>query len=67
VVGLRRREGIDREAFRLATGLDADGLIGPALDRWLAGGLAQDDGRRIRLTREGLLVSDSLWAAVLRP
>ena len=67
VVGLRRRDGIDREAFRQATGLDADGLIGPALERWLAGGLAHDDGRRIRLTRDGLLVSDSLWAAVLRP
>jgi hypothetical protein len=31
----------------------------------VAAGLATDDGRRVRLTRAGLLVSDTLWADVL--
>ncbi len=67
VVGLRRRDGIDREAFRAASVSDLDALAGAAIGRWVERGLATDDGRRIRLTREGLLVSDALWADVLRP
>jgi oxygen-independent coproporphyrinogen-3 oxidase len=65
VVGLRRRAGIGRAAFRVASGLDLDGLAGPSISRWVEQGLATDDGATIRLTREGLLVSDSLWADVL--
>jgi oxygen-independent coproporphyrinogen-3 oxidase len=67
VVGLRRRDGVDRAAFRAASGHDVDALAGPAIGRWVEQGLATDDGRRVRLTREGLLVSDGLWAAVLAP
>jgi len=26
-----------------------------------------DDGRRVRLAREGLFISDSLWPRLLRP
>jgi oxygen-independent coproporphyrinogen-3 oxidase len=66
VVGLRRRDGLDRAAFRAASGFDLDVLAGPAIARWGAAGLATDDGRRVRLTRAGLLVSDALWADVLR-
>ena len=66
VVGLRRRDGLDRAAFRAASGFDLDSLAGPAIARWGAAGLATDDGRRVRLTRAGLLVSDALWADVLR-
>ncbi|MFM1902379.1 MAG: hypothetical protein RLZZ440_279, partial [Planctomycetota bacterium] len=65
VVGLRRRAGIDRDGFRAASGCDLDSLAGPAVARWVAAGLAVDDGRRIQLTRAGLLVSDALWAEVL--
>ena len=67
VVGLRRREGISRTVFREASGFDVDALAGPSLARWLDAGLAIDDGDRLRLTRDGLLVSDALWADVLRP
>ena len=67
VVGLRRRDGVERTAFREASGFDVAALAGPALARWLDRGLAVDDGDRLRLTREGLLVSDALWADVLRP
>ena len=65
VVGLRRRAGVERPAFRAASGLDLDALAGPVIARWVAQGLATDDGATIRLTRAGLLVSDSLWADVL--
>lgn len=65
VVGLRRRAGIDRVAFHAASGFDLDRLAGSAIARWIAAGLAEDDGRVLRLTRAGLLVSDSLWADVL--
>ena len=66
VVGLRRRDGVDRAAFRAASGFDLDPLAGPAIARWVAQGLGTDDGVTVRLTRTGLLVSDALWADVLR-
>ncbi len=66
VVGLRRRDGIGRTAFRAASGFDLDSLMAEPLHRWIDAGLATDDGDRVRLTREGMLVSDSLWADVLR-
>ena len=65
VVGLRRRDGISRGAFRVVSGFGLDALIAAPLRRWIEAGLATDDGDRIRLTREGLLVSDGLWADVL--
>ena len=65
VVGLRRRDGLDREVFCAASGFDLDALAGDAIARWAAAGLATDDGRRVRLTRTGLLVSDALWSDVL--
>jgi oxygen-independent coproporphyrinogen-3 oxidase len=65
VVGLRRRVGIRRAEFRSASGHALDSIAGPAVSRWVAAGLATDDGEAIRLTRAGLLVSDTLWAEVL--
>ncbi|MFM8436038.1 MAG: radical SAM family heme chaperone HemW [Planctomycetia bacterium] len=65
VVGLRRCDGVDKEAFRSASGFDIEALAGDAIRRWAAGGLATDDGRRVKLTRAGLLVSDALWSDVL--
>ena len=65
VVGLRRRDGIERGAFRLASGFDFDRLAGESLRAWVAAGWAADDGQRIRLTRSGMLLSDGLWKEVL--
>jgi oxygen-independent coproporphyrinogen-3 oxidase len=65
VVGLRRRDGIDRDAFRSASDFDLDALAAPAIARWVGQGFATDDGRCVRLTRTGLLVSDALWGDVL--
>ncbi len=67
VVGLRRRDGVDREAFEQSSGFSLDAVAGGAVRRWVAGGLAQDNGQRVQLTRKGLLVSDALWAAILNP
>ncbi|MBU6221500.1 MAG: radical SAM family heme chaperone HemW [Planctomycetes bacterium] len=67
VVGLRRRDGVDRAAFQAVSGFELDALAGTAITRWAAGGLASDDGRCVRLTRTGLLVSDALWGDVLMP
>jgi oxygen-independent coproporphyrinogen-3 oxidase len=65
VFGLRRMEGIDRGTFVVATGFSVDELVGSQL-RWLVGeGLLHSDDERIRLTRKGLLVSDSIWPHLL--
>jgi oxygen-independent coproporphyrinogen-3 oxidase len=66
VVGLRRRDGLDRTAFRTASGFELDAVAGPAIGRWVAAGFAIDNGHHVRLTRAGLLLSDGLWADVLR-
>ncbi|MEO6807658.1 MAG: radical SAM family heme chaperone HemW [Isosphaeraceae bacterium] len=56
---LRRTvQGIDREDFAVRTGFDLDALAGPALRRHTSGGLLEDDGRRVRFTREGLFLAD---------
>ena len=65
VLGLRRRDGLQRSAFLTASGFQLDKVAGAAICRWSASGLATDDGERVRLTRDGLLISDSLWADVL--
>ena len=66
VFGLRRLEGVDRAAFAEATGHAIDELVGGPLARFVSQGLLSDDGRRIRLTRAGLFISDALWPHFLR-
>jgi len=65
VVGLRRREGVAEAEFLAASGFTPRQLAGEVVDRWMAAGLATESDGRLQLTREGLLVSDSLWADVL--
>jgi oxygen-independent coproporphyrinogen-3 oxidase len=65
VLGLRRRDGLDRASFLAASGFSLDAVAGEPIRRWTGRGLATDDGEHVRLTREGLLVSDGLWADVL--
>jgi oxygen-independent coproporphyrinogen-3 oxidase len=52
--------GIDRADFRLRTGFDLDALAGPVIARYVGQGLLEDDGRRVRFTREGLFLADSV-------
>jgi oxygen-independent coproporphyrinogen-3 oxidase len=66
VLGLRRMAGIDvAELFR-RTGCRIEDLAGAALDKHIAWGLLERTGDCIRLTRNGLFVSDSLWPDYLR-
>jgi oxygen-independent coproporphyrinogen-3 oxidase len=67
VFALRRLEGVRRNWFRERTGYEIDELIGPQLARHVELGLMTDDGDCVRLTREGLYVSDSLWPDYLTP
>jgi oxygen-independent coproporphyrinogen-3 oxidase len=66
VFGLRRLDGVDRSWFAARSGFDLDALVGEPLRRHVALGLLSDDGRRIRVTREGLFVSDAIWPHFLR-
>ncbi|MCO6044160.1 radical SAM family heme chaperone HemW [Aeoliella sp. ICT_H6.2] len=65
VFALRRLEGLRREDFAAATGFTIDELAAEAIQRFVEWKLLDDDGQRIRLSREGLLVSDAMWPEML--
>lgn len=66
VLMLRRTvAGLDRAEFRAQTGRDLDALAGDALPRHRAGGLLDDDGARVRFTREGLFLADTVLCDLL--
>jgi len=70
VFALRRIEGVDRAWFAARTGYTVDALAGGELQSLIEHGILEDDiledgGTRVRLTREGLLVSDSIWPRLL--
>jgi len=65
VLGLRRLAGIELGAFATRFGVSADFLLGENQARWLAAGYLERAEDRLRLTREGLLISDWLWGHVL--
>ncbi len=66
VLGLRRMSGIDCRQFAEKTGYGVEDLGGAALSRHLSLGLLKRSGDILRLTQEGLFVSDSLWPDYLR-
>jgi oxygen-independent coproporphyrinogen-3 oxidase len=57
--------GIDRDDFARRTGFSLDDLSGAAVARFVALGLLEDDGHRVRLTRAGLFVADSVLCEFL--
>jgi oxygen-independent coproporphyrinogen-3 oxidase len=65
VFSLRRIAGISRTDFRDRTGYEIDRLIGPQLKKFVDLHLLDDNGETIRLTREGLFVSDAIWPEML--
>lgn len=66
VLMLRRtRIGLDRADFRERTGFDIDTLAAPALDRHRNRGWLEDDGPRLRLTRPGRFVADTVFCDLL--
>ena len=66
VLMLRRTVvGLERDDFRRRTGFDIDTLAGKVLARYSDQGLLDDDGRRVRFTREGLFLADTVLADLL--
>ncbi len=65
VFHLRMLEGVVRDEFARRTGFELDQLAGDPIRQFVTLGLLADDGRRVRLTRNGLLVSDALWPELL--
>jgi putative oxygen-independent coproporphyrinogen III oxidase len=65
VFGLRRMEGVSRLDFAARSGYEIDELVGRPLRKFVELQLLEDDGERVRLTREGLFVSDAIWPELL--
>lgn len=65
VLGLRQIEGVGLAEFATATGFDALELVGERVRFFAAEGILTLEPDRVRLTRDGLLVSDSLWPELL--
>jgi oxygen-independent coproporphyrinogen-3 oxidase len=65
IFSLRRIVGISRCTFAARTGFTIDALIAPQLKKFTKLGCLSDDGDRIRVTREGLFVSDAMWPEML--
>jgi oxygen-independent coproporphyrinogen-3 oxidase len=58
-------EGVNRRDFTAKTGVQIDELIAASLKKYVDLGLLSDNGHQIRLTREGLFVSDAIWPEIL--
>ena len=65
IFSLRQLAGVERSNFLDRTGREIDSLARESLTRFVELGLLSDDGQTIRLTREGLLISDSIWPELL--
>jgi oxygen-independent coproporphyrinogen-3 oxidase len=65
VFGLRRMDGVTRRDFAERTAYSIDELVAAPLRKFVELGLLADDGERIRLTRDGLFVSDAIWPEML--
>jgi oxygen-independent coproporphyrinogen III oxidase len=66
VLMLRRTQsGIPRQEFRQRTGFDLDCLARETIERFTAKRYLDDDGQRVRLSREGLFVADQVLCEFL--
>jgi oxygen-independent coproporphyrinogen-3 oxidase len=66
VLGLRMLDGVRQARFQQETGFSVAQLVGPEVRRLVAQGLLEIQHDTLRLTREGLMISDSLWPDLLR-
>jgi oxygen-independent coproporphyrinogen-3 oxidase len=66
VLGLCQLEGIQATEFLARTGYPLPELMGEYLEQYTRRGLLDWDECTLRLTREGLMVSDSLWPPLLQ-
>lgn len=65
VFGLRRLDGINLVSFHESTGWDIHDLVGETLTWLIDEGLLELNDESIRVTRKGLVVSDSIWPHLL--
>jgi len=66
VFGLRRRRGVERNDFERRTGMSWELLVGHELQKVIDLGLLEEVDGWLRLTREGLFVSDAIWPRFLK-
>jgi oxygen-independent coproporphyrinogen-3 oxidase len=57
--------GIDRADFALRTGFSVDDLLGQELRRFVGEGLLEDDGRRLKLSGEGIFLADRVFCELV--
>jgi oxygen-independent coproporphyrinogen-3 oxidase len=66
--GLRLTEGLDLAAVTTRYGVDVWARYGSDLERFVdAGWLVHDPGRRLRLTRHGMLLANEVMAVFIGP
>ena len=65
IFGLRMLEGINCKEFVKQTGFTLEELAGRAIERFISEGLLTRDLSQLRVTREGLMMSDSMWPDLL--
>ncbi len=61
----RTQAGLDRAEFELKTGFAIDELSRAAIAKHVRGGLLEDDGLRLRLTRQGVFLADTVLCDLL--
>jgi oxygen-independent coproporphyrinogen-3 oxidase len=66
VFGLRRRRGVERNDFERRTGTSWELLVGDELQKVIDLRLLEEVDGWLRLTREGLFVSDAIWPRFLK-
>jgi len=65
VFGLRQLKGIDRDAFSSETGFEIEYLVGREVEKLVGLGILEWADTRLKLTRNGLPISDSIWPELL--
>jgi len=65
VLALRTRGGVVRQPFAATTGFAIDSLFRTPVVEFVARGLLADDGERIALTDEGVIVADEISVCVV--
>jgi oxygen-independent coproporphyrinogen III oxidase len=61
----RTSAGIERDDFELRTGFELDLLCGSVIERFEAQGYLEDNGRRVRLTPQGVFVADRVFCELV--
>src|SRR5690606_5741481 len=66
ILGLRLREGVDADRFARRFGVAMTDVFGREIRRVVESGLAQWDGSRLRLTEQGLYLSNQVFQEFIR-